>query len=299
MEDKRIKGKLIFYSETGTEGGYWAFQDEKYISFVPPAFGVSNGSKVCDINDKNRIGIASETEVFLNDNWLQFPDPINKDPDYLISSLYCGEENGDLSADKRLMDKFGFKIKYAEQRLDEEYGVNNWRIDGKLPRVILKDGTRLHFGGTPSTVPSRPYGIPQNGLTRVTVNWDDGQVENFRKSDSLLIRRFDLNGLHVLKNGDKLKIIHPDKDKVIWQGEIDLKSYPVFKESANGAWIHADQKGISREEWSQFFFDCYPAEIEFKNEKIDKELHTTRNIANGGGSANSSIFARIKHFFGG
>lgn len=25
------KGVLTFYSETGTEGGYWAFQDEKFI----------------------------------------------------------------------------------------------------------------------------------------------------------------------------------------------------------------------------------------------------------------------------
>ena len=29
-----LKGVLDFWSETGTEGGHWAFQDEKYIS--PP-----------------------------------------------------------------------------------------------------------------------------------------------------------------------------------------------------------------------------------------------------------------------
>lgn len=27
-----LKGVCYFYSETGTEGGYWAFQDNKYIS---------------------------------------------------------------------------------------------------------------------------------------------------------------------------------------------------------------------------------------------------------------------------
>ena len=26
-----LRGVLEFYSETGTEGGYWAFQDEKFI----------------------------------------------------------------------------------------------------------------------------------------------------------------------------------------------------------------------------------------------------------------------------
>ena len=28
-----MKGFCIFHSESGTEGGYWAFQDEKFISY--------------------------------------------------------------------------------------------------------------------------------------------------------------------------------------------------------------------------------------------------------------------------
>jgi len=28
---EKIEGQCFFYSETGTEGGYWAFQDRKYI----------------------------------------------------------------------------------------------------------------------------------------------------------------------------------------------------------------------------------------------------------------------------
>ena len=51
MEEKVLKGRLTFYSETGTEGGYWAFQDENYISLNSPTFGVSNGEKVFDINN--------------------------------------------------------------------------------------------------------------------------------------------------------------------------------------------------------------------------------------------------------
>ena len=266
MEDKVIKGRLTFYSETGTEGGYWAFQDENYISLVSPTFGVSNGEKVFDIKDKKIKGLTSNAEVFLNEIWLPFPDPINKDPDYLISSLYRGEEKSDLSADKRLMERYQFKIKYARERLDEEYGGNNWRIEGGLSNVILKDGTCLHVGCTPSTIPDRPYGIPQNGFTRVTVEWDNGQIEDRRKSDTLLVERFDYKGLHILKNVDKLKITHPTENRIVWQGIINLDQYPVFKEHANGAWIHADQKGNSREEWSKYFFDSFTAELLINNE---------------------------------
>jgi hypothetical protein len=32
----KLKGNLFFYSETGTEGGSWAFQDEQFTGLVPP-----------------------------------------------------------------------------------------------------------------------------------------------------------------------------------------------------------------------------------------------------------------------
>ena len=34
------KGVLVFHSETGTEGGYWAFQDEKFM-------GIENNDRLC------------------------------------------------------------------------------------------------------------------------------------------------------------------------------------------------------------------------------------------------------------
>jgi len=269
MEAKAYKGRLVFFSETGTEGGYWAFQDVNFISLASPVFGVSNDEVVFDVTDNSIRGLTSNAEVYLNENWLPFPDPIINDPDYLISSLYRGEEQGDLSADKCLMERYQFQIKYAKERLDDEYGVKNWRIEGSLSNVILKDGTRLHYGCTPSTIPKRPYGIPQNGLTRVTVKWENGQVENGRKSDTLLVERFDYKGLHVLKNGDELKTGHPTENRTVWQGSVDLEQFPAFKEHANGAWIHADQRGISREEWSRYFFDGFPAELKINIEESE------------------------------
>lgn len=34
MAQETIRGRLVFYSETGTEGGIWSFQDERHI--FPP-----------------------------------------------------------------------------------------------------------------------------------------------------------------------------------------------------------------------------------------------------------------------
>ncbi len=227
-----LEGKLIFYSETGTEGGYWAFQDNHYMSLSLPVFGVTNDTRVWDADDRIRSGLASNAELFLNEKWIPIPDPIMSNPDFEISSLFRGEQRGDLSADERLMNQYGFKIKYSG-----------------------------HAGSTPRSEPSRPYGIPQHGMTRVTVKWENGEVECHRKSDSLLIEKWDCKGLHVLKNGDGLEIIHPFEKSVVWKGIIELKPCNLFTEHAQGMWIHADQKGMSRDEWSDYFFKNFPAQL--------------------------------------
>lgn len=69
-------------------------------------------------------------------------------------------------------------------------------------------------------------------------------------------------GLHLLKNGDRLKIYSKHDTCVIWEGAIALIEYPPFTQEANGFWIHADQLGEDREDWAGFFFNQYPAELE-------------------------------------
>ena len=257
-----LEGKLFLFSETGTEGGYWAFQDKNYMSLVTPNFGVSADTRVWDINNKNRTGVALSAEVLINQIWLTLPDPMTKDPDYLISSIYRGEDIGDNQADQRLMTKYNFRIKYAAERLDEMYGKDNWKMKGSLSNIILKDGSLLSFGTSPTTEPNRPYGIPQNALTRATVKWSDGETEHERKSDTLLVRQWDYKGLHILKNGDKLKIIHPIDNSTVWEGIINLKEFNLFSEHARGMWIHHDQIGITREQWTDYFFNDYSAELD-------------------------------------
>jgi hypothetical protein len=280
IKEMKLEGRLCFYSETGTEGGYWAFQESNHINLIAPTFGVSNEQTVCDMEDDSRKGIASTSEVLLNNKWLPLPDPLTQDPDYLESSLYKGEEQGDLEADKRLMDKYQFRIKYAEERLDETYGKGNWKIEGSLSNVILKDGSKLHFGVSPTSVPNRPYGIPQYAITRVTIKWDDGRIEENRKSDTLLVESWDYKGLHILENQDILKIKDPESSNCVWEGEINLKSFGVFQEHAKGAWIHAEQIGIDREKWADYFFNKYPATYQKKEKK-----HTTTYKSNGEQSA--------------
>ena len=74
--------------------------------------------------------------------------------------------------------------------------------------------------------------------------------------------QFDYKGLHILKNDDLLTIYNiNDPEKIVWEGIISLKLFGLFTERANGYWIHADQDGIDRETWAEWFFKEYPAKL--------------------------------------
>ncbi len=57
-----LKGALTFHSETGTEGGYWAFQDEQYINYekVCPN-GLHPGAEVFAVENRQRQGKVTQT----------------------------------------------------------------------------------------------------------------------------------------------------------------------------------------------------------------------------------------------
>ena len=264
-----VKGVLHFHSETGTEGGDWAFQDDRYIGLATPSHGASSHQTVYDLNNPKRKGkVRGNVEVFLNGTWLPSPDPMTQDPDYDISSLFCGERRGDLEADKRLMSKYGFTIRYARERMDEQFGEGNWQLEDPST-AITPDGKRWIYGGTPTTDPQRPYGIPYKALTRGSVAWDDGVVDLRRLSDTLLVPRWSYEGLHILEEGDELTIYHPKSNQEVWSGTIDLKHYNVFTEHASGWWIHADQKGIERDTWAEYFFKEFPARLITKGHRTE------------------------------
>lgn len=263
-----LEGVLHLHSETGTEGGYWAFQDKRFISKTRPSFGVFSNQTVWDLHDPRLRGKTKDgVEVLRNGEWLPLPDPMTEDPDYVVSSLFCGEKRGDHEADKRLMEKYGFKIKYAADQMNERHGEGNWHLEGPST-AVTSDGTRwVYGGGTPSTEPDRPYGVPQNGLTKVDVEWDDGIIQVGCLSSSLLVASWSYEGLHYLEDGDQLTIYHPDTKKEVWSGVINLKQYDLFTEDASGMWIHADQIGIERDVWAEYFFEGYLAKLTSSNKQ--------------------------------
>lgn len=152
-----IKGVLVFHSETGTEGGYWAMQDEQFM-------GIKDRTQRC-----SACG-------------LHWPEGQETEPVWRGKSKVC------------------------------EPGTHTWEA-------------------------AYPNGI-----------WS-------------------YEGLHILRDGDHLRILHPDDRRLVWEGDIQLNKHPLFTEDASGLWIHADQVGVDREDWAQPFFQGWPCELEPNKEK--------------------------------
>lgn len=89
----------------------------------------------------------------------------------------------------------------------------------------------------------------------------EGAYWAFESNEPILEGQSAYDRLHILKNGDRLKILNPTEKSIVWDGVIDLIQFDLFTENVKGMWIHADQKGISRDEWSAYFLSNYPAEL--------------------------------------
>lgn len=93
---------------------------------------------VYDKNNPKRKGkILKNIEILKDGLSLPYPDPMTNDPDYYASSLFCGENRGNREADKRLMKKYGFKIKYAAERMNERHGKNGLRKEIDISIVVI------------------------------------------------------------------------------------------------------------------------------------------------------------------
>lgn len=79
-------------------------------------------------------------------------------------------------------------------------------------------------------------------------------------------------GLHVLKNGDRLKV-YGEAKAVVWEGVVKLEYKRRWREFPNspygggqqeiwGFWVHGFQDGLEPEAWARWFFDGYSAEFE-------------------------------------
>lgn len=175
---KELEGVLHFWSETGTEGGYWAFQDKNFITPNTTYFVCTKCGKPWD-KEKNPNGLPhKQTESLVVDRLITL--------DKIVDELEKGIE------------------------------------------------------------PNFPTECPPN-------------KHDFQPFSKEL---WSYDGLHVLEDGDILTIYSKgDRTKIVWTGTIKLKQHPLFKKHAQGMWIHADQKGISRKIWAKWFFEGYPAKL--------------------------------------
>ena len=160
-DNSLLEGVCHFYSETGTEGGHWAFQDSQFIT-------------------KH------------------------------VLSPYC-----------KKCGKYLDPQKYKNLKITKALPITRETLGGKEP-------------------PECPKG----------------------RHEREIIASWSYKGLHILENGDQLTIFSPDNPtQVVWSGTISLRQHPSFTEDAFGAWIHADQEGITRETWATYFFKEYPAKL--------------------------------------
>lgn len=68
-------------------------------------------------------------------------------------------------------------------------------------------------------------------------------------------------GLHGLKQGDRLKIFNPGESRanLYWQGTVDLGNDPLFQNDVWGVWVHNQPVDIERDFWAKPFFEGYKA----------------------------------------
>lgn len=255
MNEKKLIciGKLTFFSEQGMEGGQLAIIDTNFIKLCVPKYGLQENEKVWDCNDNTKIGLTSNPETYLNGSWLPSRDPILDEPDYRISSLFCGEEKGDFNADERLMGKYNFRMKYTKDKADDIYGAGNWKFTKLYSEIMLNNGNIVMMGGTPYCEPERPYPIPLAEFSRVTINWNDGTTETKRLSDTLLVERGSYEGLNILKETDYLKVKDQITGEIISEGQIDLIPLRTFSQTKKGHFENS--------EWEKYFTEQYYAEM--------------------------------------
>ncbi len=88
----------------------------------------------------------------------------------------------------------------------------------------------------------------------------EGGYWAFQDSQYISDGSWSYKGLHLLEDGDYLTIYDKrDLHRMVWSGVIKLTQYASFTQEVFGCWIHADQDGVDRQTWGQWFLEEYPA----------------------------------------
>lgn len=207
-----MTGVLVFHSETGTEGGYYAFQDSKFMGL--PAPNHWRCPRCSRVWDKNR----------------------NPETPPEVSFTYWRDMEGKVSeSGARYISGFAG---YAE------------------PHDDLSEGS-------PSGADAE-WNRQRNAIALVCYNEGHAEFEHMYPNGI-----WSSEGLHMLENGDRLKIWSTDKSQVFWEGEVRLIRIESFEHSVEGMWVNqmpADSMAEFRGQggdlaWGRMFLMGLPAEL--------------------------------------
>lgn len=199
-----ITGVLHFYSETGTEGGHWAVQDERFMNLP------TGNNTTC---------------------------------------THCG--------------RYWDKDKYPDEpKPSFTYFVRT------------KADPEGHYAGfdSPQALPTTFRDEPEGSMNDVWTKKSNAKSLTCYQRGRHLGWREDLGGtwsyegLHVLKDGDRLTIFAKSRpDQQLWYGVIKLNHKPLFSDDIGGLWIHATQEGFEtvkeREAWMRMFLMELPCKL--------------------------------------
>ncbi len=279
MEKHKIFGKLLLYSEQGMEGGFLCLQELGSLQKVNLQLAdVVVNKEVFDKHNPSKKGKISKAEVLIDGVWSDFVDPIYNDVDYKRSSFFCGELKADLDADKRLAKKYNFRFKYIEERLNETYGIGNWKVDGNLPRIIDNNNKRIYFNDVSTTIPKRPYVVSLDSKIKFSVLWGNGKTEIYNKYNDLLVRKWQHKAFYQLRGTDIIKVIHPKTDKVITEGQINKIGLKIFSHSAKHHFKSVSKK-YRNSNWESYFNESFFAEL-YRDEKQKTTNNFIKHLLN-------------------
>lgn len=185
-----MTGVLVFHSETGTEGGYFAFQDEKFMSLPAPNLWRCPRCGFLWNKDENPEDPPKVSFTYWVDgNYFGFPEPHDDLP------LAPPDEDPVES----------FNARWTKER-----------NDAALP---------CYTEGHAEFEQQYPHGI-----------WS-------------------YEGLHLLKNGDRLKVLAPDGD-ALWEGEVQLQEVDSFGPDGGTLGMrvhHKEAVGVGENVWAGWF----------------------------------------------
>lgn len=217
-------GVCTFHSETGTEGGYWAFQDDKHMGLAPPnQWRCSTCGRIWDKTHDAEEPKASFT--YWIDRDVLTPE---QNPKRCMRGYYCFDapQDGETLTDPAT----GYEFPVSE-------GPND--LDRAFTHATNEEARLCYARG------HGPWESPQE-------QHPDGM--------------WSYEGLHILGDGDHLTIFDKqDPARVVWEGVVELRQHPLFTNDAFGMWIHADQVGVNREIWADYFLENYPAHLSTSN----------------------------------